>query len=97
MIYSVLGSSGVDQCARFAGNCPLGRLRNQDTRQDHEQERPQPVGQEANVVASGAEDGFDRIAGGACEVVSFQMSVVLEVADDRLDPVSSAHLSSDGG
>ena len=36
-------------------------------------------------MACGTEDRVDGVAFGACEVVSFQETVVLEVADDRFD------------
>jgi len=46
-------------------------------------------------VAGGAEDDVDCVAFRSGEVVSFQEAVVLHVADDRLDPVSSSHLAPD--
>ena len=36
-------------------------------------------------MAGGAEDGVDRVAVGSGEVVSFEVPVFLQMADDRLD------------
>ena len=48
-------------------------------------------------MTDGGQDGVDRIAFGSAEVVSFQMAVILHMADHRLDRVSSAHFAPDGG
>jgi hypothetical protein len=44
-------------------------------------------------VTGGAKDGVDRVTVSLCEVVSFEMAILLEVADHRFDPTSSAYLS----
>ena len=49
------------------------------------QKKPDPGCQEAHVVTGGAEDCVDCVAFWPGEVVSFEMSVVLEVTDDGLD------------
>jgi hypothetical protein len=44
-------------------------------------------------VTGGAKDGVDRVTVSPCEVVSFEMAILLEVADHGFDPTSSAHFS----
>ena len=41
-------------------------------------------------MAGSHEDGVDRIAGGALEVISLESPIGLGVADDWLDGISSA-------
>lgn len=48
-------------------------------------------------MACGREDRVDGVAFGPREVVTFEMPVLFEVADDRLDPGSPTHLTADGG
>ena len=45
----------------------------------------------------GAEDGVDGVALGAEEVIPLQEAVGLHVTRHRLDGVSAAHLTADGG
>ena len=48
-------------------------------------------------MADGAEEDVYDISLGALEGVSFEMTVLLHVADDRLDGVSSSQFTPDGG
>jgi hypothetical protein len=57
--------------------------------------KPDPSGQEAHVVACGAEDCVDRIAFGSGQMVSVQMAVFLQMPDHRLDATASSHLTPD--
>ncbi len=59
------------------------------------QEFPQPLEDEAEVVADGAHDGVDLVAEAAFEEVSAQVTVGLAVADDGLDGGSPSELASD--
>ena len=51
---------------------------------------------QAHVVTCGTEDGIDGIAFEPGKMISFQMAIVLEMADDRFDGGSTAHLAPDG-
>ncbi len=48
-------------------------------------------------MADGAEQDVDDVSLGALEGVSFEMAVLLHVADDRLNAVSSSQFAPDGG
>ena len=63
--------------------------------QQKSKKKPDPPSQEAHVVTGGAEDGVDRVTVSPCEVVSFEMAILLEVADHGFDPTASAHFSAD--
>lgn len=56
---------------------------------------PQPCGEEAEIVACGGEDGVDGVADRACQVVSLEQSVGLQVPDHRFDRAAPSQLSSD--
>ena len=56
---------------------------------------PQPSEDEAEVVAGGAHDGVDLVAGAAFEEVSAQAAVGFAIADHRLDGRSSPQLLFD--
>jgi hypothetical protein len=62
----------------------------EDDCHQNSKKKPYPPGQEAHVVARGAEDGIDRIAFGSGEVISFQMAVFLQMPDDWLDAAASS-------
>ena len=48
-------------------------------------------------MASGTEDRIDGIALGPCEVVSFEMPIFFEMADNGFDAAASSHFAADGG
>ena len=64
--------------------------------EDSKQEGPQPLEDQAEVVAGGGEDGVGLIAVSAFEEVAAEMAVGLEVADDGLDGRAAAELTLDG-
>ncbi len=53
------------------------------------QEFPQPLEDEAQVVADGAHDGVDVVAEASMQEVAAQMAVGLAMSDDGLDGGSS--------
>ncbi len=59
------------------------------------QEFPQPLENEAEVVADGAHDGVDVVAEAAVQEVAAEMAVGLAVSDDRFDGGSSSQLLFD--
>ena len=61
------------------------------------QELGQPAQEQAEVVAGSGEHGVDAIALGALEIVTAHAVLGLEMADDRLDGGSAAHLAPDRG
>ena len=69
----------------------------EDDCQQQSKKTPDPPGQKAHVVTCGAEDGIDRIAFGSGEVVSFEMTVFLQMPNDWLNAAASSHLAADGG
>jgi hypothetical protein len=71
--------------------------RGEERRDEGTQKLSQPAEQKAEVVACGGEDGIDAIALASLEVIAVHAVVALDVADDRLDRGSAAHLAADGG
>ena len=65
------------------------------SRQKQAQEKPQPVEEEAEVVAGGSKDGVDGVAAAEGEIVAIHAVLVLDVADDRLDGGPASHLAFD--
>ena len=60
------------------------------------QELGQPAQEQGEVVAGSGEHGVDAIALGALEIIAAHAVLGLEMADDRLDGGSAAHLAPDG-
>ena len=60
-----------------------------------DKKKPQPLFQQAQIVARSSEDGIDCIAFRSFQVISFQMAIVFHMSDDRLDCVSSSRLTFD--
>ena len=59
------------------------------------QEFPQPLEDEAQVVADGAHDGVDLVAEAAFQEVAAEMAVHLAMSDDGFDGGSSPQFASD--
>ena len=66
-----------------------------DRPQDFVQNSPQPVEDEAEVVAGGGENGIGVVAGSFLEVIAVEVAVGLEVSDDRFDGRTPAQLLLD--
>jgi hypothetical protein len=63
--------------------------------EDRAQQKPQPVEQEAEVVADGREHGVDGIAGTVSEMVAAHAVLGLEMTDHRLDGSAPFHVALD--
>tara|TARA_R110002110_G_C13232802_1_gene698376 strand:+ start:205 stop:351 length:147 start_codon:yes stop_codon:yes gene_type:complete len=48
-------------------------------------------------VSGGNQDGVDRVAGGAGQVIAFEQAVGLGVTNDRLDGIPSPEFALDRG
>jgi len=57
----------------------------EDRDEDQGQKKPQPVEDEAEIVADSAEHGVGVVAMTALEVIAAEMAVALQVSDHRLD------------
>ena len=62
---------------------------------DFEQKFPQPLEDEAEVVADGAHDGVDSVAVTALEEVAPEMAVHLAMTDNEFDGGSAPELLLD--
>ena len=57
---------------------------------------PQPLEQEAEVVTGGGEQYIDLVAFNAFEIVAAEVTLVFEMADERLDDRSAFQFLLDG-
>jgi hypothetical protein len=58
--------------------------------------KPQPLEQEAEVVAGAGEDGVDTVSVLALEVIAVEQAVILHVADNGFDSGSPSQVAADG-
>ena len=70
-------------------------MRSRHREHECEQRERQPGQQPPEVVAGGGEDGVDRVALLACEVIAAHPMLAFGVADDRLDGRAAAQLAFD--
>ena len=60
----------------------------QDFSDDFAQQEPQPLEDEAKVVAHSTDDGVDLVAEAALQEVSVEMAITFAMADHRFDGTS---------
>jgi hypothetical protein len=63
--------------------------------EDRAQQKPQPVEQEAEVVADGGEYGVDGVASAMGKVIAAHAVLGLEMTDHRFDGGASFHVALD--